>query len=776
MPYLTNGKLGEILVNAGQLSVDDLMCALDDHHQHPKERLGETLLRLQLVDEVELAKALACQLHVPYVDLTADTIDPQAVQKISQKLAFQKQILPVALEGKKLLLAMRDPQDLEAIDMAQFASGLNVRPCIAAASALENAIHRYYAAEEGGNQETEESFDAIIQEVPHQDTLEVMADENLNEEGIMELKKKSELAPIVKLVNSIIFQGISAHASDIHIEPQEKEVVVRNRVDGVLSESSRVPGWIHAALVSRIKIMAELDISKRRIPQDGRVKVRLQNNVVDLRISTLPTQYGEKVVMRILETQKNILRPSELGFHPKELKKVADLIQLPQGMILVCGPTGSGKTTTLYALLGEIAQKQINIVTLEDPIEYRMSGVNQVQVNEKAGLTFAASLRSILRQDPDVILVGETRDAETAETAMRASMTGHLVFSTLHTNDAVATITRLKNLGIDSYLVASAVSGIISQRLVRAICEHCREEYELPPETRTHFETLLGEELSFPVYRGTGCERCRQTGYHGRVGVHEVLVMDGTLRELIDRDEPEGRLRDEARKSGMQSLFEDTLEKITQGITTIDELERVLFQYEKPKALKELTCGRCRQPVQAEWQTCPFCSSELKSTVTPEKGSLPDADEIASSDDIPAWNHDEFRDIKVLLVDRDDAAARELAFFLMKKHFQVIPVDNEKEALSAMAHDRPHIVITENTSPEMDGLELLRHIRHGTATASLPVLILSHKKEVMDQWGGFMMGADDYLIKPCPPEIVECHIRAVLRRCLSRSKEQVSEG
>ena len=661
---------------------------------------------------------------------------------------------------------MSDPQDLDAIDMARFASGLRIRPCIAGVSALEKAIRRYYEREERLEREDRESLEALIQGVPRQDNLQVVTDENLNEEGILELKRKSELAPIVKLVNSIILQGISSHASDIHIEPQEKEVIVRNRVDGALSENMRVPGWIHAALVSRIKIMAGLDIAKRRIPQDGRVKVRLQDDVVDLRISTLPTQYGEKVVMRILETQKNILSPKDLGFHPQELKKVSELIHLPQGMILVCGPTGSGKTTTLYALIREIAQKQINIVTLEDPIEYRMSGVNQVQINEKAGLTFAASLRSILRQDPDVILVGETRDAETAETAMRDSMTGHLVLSTLHTNDAVATITRLKNLGIDSYLVASALSGIISQRLVRAIYENCREKYALLPEVRERLEHRLGEELSFSVYRGKGCERCRQTGYHGRIGVHEVLIMDGMFRELVNREASEGQLRDEAQKSGMRSLFESTLEKIKHGMTTIDELERVLFQYEKPKISEESTCEQCGQSILAEWQTYPFCSRELKSIAGPGQYSRSETAEIAPSD-IPTWNTEYVRDIKVLVVDNDAEAAQKLRTFLIEKHFQVIPVLNEREALEFIRHDSPQIVVTESTSPEMDGLELLRQIRQDRNIASLPVLILSYKQEVMDQWGGFMMGADDYLIKPCSPEIVECHIRAILRRCLS---------
>ena len=767
MKYLTNGKLGEILVNAGQLSVDDLLLALDDHHKHPKERLGETLIRLQLIDDIELAKALAFQLHIRYVDVTTESIDPLAVQKIPQKLALQKHILPVALEGKELLLAMSDPQDLETIDMARFASGLKIRPCIAVASALEEAIHRYYAKKERREERDEESVEAIIQGVPHQENLQLIADENLNEEGILELKRKSESAPIVKLVNSIISQGISSQASDIHIEPQEQEVVVRNRVDGVLSERMKVPGWIHAALVSRVKIMADLDIAKRRIPQDGRVKVRLQDKVIDLRISTLPTQYGEKIVMRILETSKNILTSKDLGFPPKELAQVSDLIHLPQGMVLVCGPTGSGKTTTLYALISEIAQKQINIVTLEDPIEYRMSGVNQVQINEKAGLTFALSLRSILRQDPDVIFVGETRDAETAETAMRASMTGHLVFSTLHTNDAVSTIIRLKNLGIESYLVASALSGIIAQRLVRLICNNCREEYELPADIRKRFEHVFDEKFSFPVYRGKGCQVCHQTGYRGRIGVHEVLIMDGTLRELVNKDAPEGTLREEARKSGMKTLMEDALEKVKQGLTTVEELERVLFQYEKPQLTEELTCEQCQQPLQSDWQSCPFCGHALKTIASTQSEPISPEQPAPVSTGIPDWMTDNFSGIKVLLVDNDEATSRMLTTFLTEQQFQVIRAMNEQEALEYIASENPHIVITESTIPEMDGLELLRQIRQDRSTASLPVMILSQKKDEMDQWGGFMMGADDYVTKPCSPTILLCRMKAILRRVSS---------
>ncbi|HWP47857.1 MAG TPA: ATPase, T2SS/T4P/T4SS family [Candidatus Limnocylindrales bacterium] len=752
-PGAAKEKIGRIFIKVGLIDEEKLQIALEENKKNPRELIGETLVRLNFVSEQDIAKALSYQNNVPYLDLASTVIEPMAIELIPLKLAREYQILPVRIENRELILAMKNPRDIEAIDMARFTSGLNIRPVVAAAGEIKEAINRHYSAGESINQ--------IIQNVAQIEGIEFIRAEMVEEENILELKNKSEMGPIVKLVNSIIFQSVSERASDLHIEPQEKLIQVRHRVDGILNETLQIPKWVQSALISRIKLMAGMDIAEKRIPQDGRIKLRKDHQILDLRVSTLPVQYGEKVVIRILDKSKSALSITELGFSSEDLERVKELINLPQGMILVCGPTGSGKTTTLYALISEISRKKINIVTLEDPIEYEMNRVNQVQINEKAGLTFAKALRSILRQDPNVILVGEIRDRETAEIAMGASMTGHLVLSTLHTNDAVSTIVRLLDLGVAPYLIASSLSGIISQRLIRILCDRCREKYQPDLERLRKIRPRLDKEI--PFYRGKGCEYCQQTGYRGRKGVHEILMINGEIRELISQRAPERKIREAALKGGMKSLIENALEKLKQGITTLEELERVVLFSEESRSLTELKCPSCQKVMEPDWKICPYCESKLKEAITPERNAPIKGLEKTVEPSIKDIRKD-FKGFKILLVDDNEVLARGLASFLVKNQFIATAASNGKEALEIIAQNKPHLILTDIPMPEMDGLELIKTLRQDPTTAFIPVIVLSQKTAPEERLRAFELGADDYIFKPVLVEELLYRIKAVLRR------------
>lgn len=751
-PGIEKEKIGRIFIKVGLIDEEKLQIALEENKKHPRELIGETLVRLNFVSEQDIAKALSYQNNIPYIDLASTTIEPMAIELIPLKLAKEYQILPIRIENRELILAMKNPRDIEAMDMARFTSGLNIRPVVAAASDIKEAINRHYSAGESINQ--------IIQNVAQIEGIEFIQDEIAREENILELKNKSEMGPIVKLVNSIIFQSVSARASDIHIEPQERIIQVRQRVDGILNETLQIPKWVQSALVSRIKLMAGMDIAEKRIPQDGRIKLRKEDQILDLRVSTLPIQHGEKVVIRILDKSKT-LSITELGFLWEDLEKVKELINLPQGMILVCGPTGSGKTTTLYALISEISRKKINIVTLEDPIEYEINRINQVQINEKAGLTFAKALRSILRQDPNVVFVGEIRDKETAEIAMGASMTGHLVVSTLHTNDAISTITRLLDLGVAPYLIASSVSGIISQRLIRLTCDRCREKYTPDPEMLRKIKPKLDKEISF--YRGKGCDNCQQTGYRGRKGVHEILIINGEIRELISQRASERKIREAAIKGGMKSLVENALEKLKQGITTLEELERVILFSEESKPLGEWKCPSCQKVMEPDWQICPYCGYSLKEFLISETTSPP-RDLKNPTEPLIKGIRNDFKGFKILLVDDNEVLARGLASFLVKNQFITTTASNGKEALEIIAQNKPHLILTDIPMPEMDGLGLIKRLRRDPMTAFIPVIVLSQKTAPEERLRAFELGADDYIFKPVLVEEFLYRIKAVLRR------------
>ncbi len=549
--------LGELLVNAGLITDQQLKEAMAEQ-TNSNRKLADILKDKKYITDKQLKEILQIQRGIPYVDLDKIQIDKELTEIIPVTLARRYIMLPVYTEDNKLFMAMADPLNIVAIEDARTVSNMQVLPLICSKAAIETAIHRLY-----GN----ENAEAAILELSRDNLPGAKPDDELEGTEISN-------APIVKLINSILDQAIKSRASDIHIEPLEKEVRVRLRVDGQLINAFNIPKNAQAGVVTRIKIMGNMDIAEKRTPQDGRYKIIQYGNEIDVRISILPTVFGEKAVLRLLD-RKNFLIPRErLGFTPQNLEKFDMLLKNPHGIILVTGPTGSGKSTTLYTMLSELNKITSNIITVEDPVEYILKGLNQVQVNPKAGLTFATGLRSILRQDPDIIMIGEIRDQETVDIAIRAAITGHLVLSTIHTNDAPSTISRLVDMGMPPYMLSASLVGIISQRLVKKICPYCKAEY-----TPTEFEKkACGMDFDGPIYYGAGCSYCNNTGYKGRIAVHEVMPVTQKVRELITRNASLDELRTYViEKEGMRTIRQECLRMLKDGDTTIEEVIRTAY-------------------------------------------------------------------------------------------------------------------------------------------------------------------------------------------------------
>lgn len=547
-------RLGDLLVEVGLLTMEQLEKALGVQKK-TGDRIGNILINLGYVTETSMIEVLEFQLGVPHINLSNLTINQEVAASITLALAERYQIIPIEKKGKKIKLAMADPTNFYAIDDVRRVTGCEIEPLIAAEREIMQAIHQSYGVKD------------IVEKAVNKMQLEdVIIDTNTVDD-----------APVISIVNSLISQAVKDQASDIHIEPLDKSLRVRFRIDGILREVVTFPKALHATLLSRIKIMSEMDISERRLPQDGRIKTTESGGEIDIRVSTLPTILGEKVVLRILDKSTVMLDMNGLGLSEQNFSLYRNLYAKSYGMVLVTGPTGSGKTTTLYSTLSEINAPGKNIITVEDPVEYRLDGVNQVQVNHKAGLDFANGLRSILRQDPNIIMVGEIRDVETAEIAIRAALTGHLVFSTLHTNDAAGAIARLVDMGVAPFLVASSVLGVVAQRLVRVICPQCMEQYSPPPDSleRIFLGTAPDEELT--LYRGKGCPLCGHTGYKGRMAIHEVIPVSSAVREAINHRVSSDGLNDIAIREGMVTLRQDGIAKACSGLTTIAEVMRVAY-------------------------------------------------------------------------------------------------------------------------------------------------------------------------------------------------------
>jgi type IV pilus assembly protein PilB len=589
---LMSGKLGEILIREKNLTPAQLREALE-YQRLNGGRLGYTLVKLGMVGEEEVVAALSRQYGVPAVNLASLEIDEEVLRLIPREVAQRYCVLPISRVGTTLTLAMADPANVYAIDDIKFVTGFNIEPVVASEVGLMRLIEQYYGnvrgleladqnktvplGQNGRVQVTELIGAEYAEELGLEDSsLEVL--EEQEEIDLESIERSSEEAPVVRLVNVILVEALKRGASDIHIEPYEKEFRIRFRIDGVLYNIMNPPLKLKDALTSRIKIMSKLDISEKRLPQDGRIKIKVKlegrSRELDFRVSSLPTLFGEKVVLRLLDKEKLMLDMTKLGFEPQSLEKFRRNIAKPYGMVLVTGPTGSGKTNTLYSALQSLNTPETNIMTAEDPVEFNLPGINQVQIKDQIGLNFAAALRSFLRQDPNIILVGEIRDFETAEIAIKAALTGHLVLSTLHTNDAPSTVSRLMNMGIEPFLVATSVNLIQAQRLIRRICQDCKEEAPTPVPALVDLGFSPEEARTIKTYRGRGCQNCNGTGYKGRIGLYEVMEITDELRELILVGASALELRKKAIEEGMITLRSSGLEKLRQGITTIDEVVR----------------------------------------------------------------------------------------------------------------------------------------------------------------------------------------------------------
>jgi len=553
--------LGEMLVSAGIIGQEELDRALEDQAKSSL-RLGEYLIRNGIVREEQIIELVSRQLRIPRFSFTDFMIDSRLAILLAPELAQKHRAVPLGLRGSVLLVAMTDPMDIYALDAIEGSTGKEVQPYICPESEFEQLIASVYGLRTG--------LDGLMEDMATLEVGERESEESAGEVAVSSLQSMAEDAPVIRLVNSILSQAVIEKASDVHISPEKKYIQLRFRIDGKLQEVPAPPRNLHMALVSRLKILANMDIATTRIPQDGRFTINMAKREINVRVSTLPTIHGENVVLRLLDMGGGIYTMEELGMNEAERTRLAGLVSKPYGMILATGPTGSGKSTTLYAILRELNQPAINIVTLEDPVEYRMEKIRQVQLNRKAGMTFASGLRSILRQDPDVVMVGEIRDRETADIAVQAALTGHRLLSTVHTNDAAGAITRLLDMGVEPFMIASSLLVSVAQRLVRKTCPHCRERYE-PDRALLHFwglEQVAGAEF----FRGGGCFQCRQTGYAGRVGLYEILPNDETVQELImQRASSQAITRAMQQAGKLRTLKEDGAAKILAGITTVEE-------------------------------------------------------------------------------------------------------------------------------------------------------------------------------------------------------------
>jgi type IV pilus assembly protein PilB len=575
-------RIGELLLKEKRISPEQLQEALNYQRQNGG-KLGYNLIKLGYVKDEEITALLSKQYGVPSIALTQFEIDPAVVKLVPAETAQKYQIVPLSRAGATLTIAMTDPTNVFAMDDLKFMTGYNVEPVVASETAVVAAIQKYYGKAAGNGTGAApsgttalEAASKALEEMPLAEAVEVV--EELQEISAEDLALQGEEAPVIKLVNVILLSAIQKGASDIHIEPYEKELRVRYRVDGILYNIMQPPMKFRDAITSRIKIMSHLDIAEKRLPQDGRIKVRFRDNdtpkEIDFRVSCLPTLFGEKIVMRLLDKDKLMLDMTRLGFEQASLSKFEAAIMRPWGMVLVTGPTGSGKTNTLYSSISRINTMETNIMTAEDPVEFNLVGVNQVQVRENIGLNFAAALRSFLRQDPNIILVGEIRDFETAEIAVKAALTGHLVLSTLHTNDAPSTVNRLMNMGIEPFLVASSLNLVCAQRLVRRICKNCSEPHPTPPPALMNAGFNAEDAKTVVPNKGKGCSKCNNTGYKGRVGLYEVMEVTEDLRELILVGASALELRRKAVDEGMITLRGSGLQKVKEGVTTIDEVVR----------------------------------------------------------------------------------------------------------------------------------------------------------------------------------------------------------
>jgi type IV pilus assembly protein PilB len=681
------------------------------------------LLEIEGVDAAALLSALATIYKTPYIDISDLEVDESLLQICSQQLCLDYEFIPVKQNETDIVIATANPLDVVMLDTLAFKLGNRIDPVFSRPDLIHRKITEMY-------QNNDAIFDAAMEGLDDEHALTQVIDSPSEVANLDELKRGAEESPVIKLVNGIIVQAMKIGSSDIHIEAGERQSVVRLRVDGRLRPILHFPNRIHPLVVSRIKIMSKLDISNSRTPQDGRSRIRLKGKSFDMRISTLPSMHGEKVVMRILDKGGLALNLDMLCFESAAYKRIRECIALPTGAVLVTGPTGSGKTTTLYSFLHHIRSEEMNMITVEDPVEFQIEGINQVQVNPKSGMTFASALRSILRQDPDVVMVGEIRDRETAEIAMHAAQTGHLVLSTLHTNDAPSTITRLLDMGIEASMLASSLNLIVAQRLVRRLCPKCKQEARPDADLIKRFD--IPDEITF--YEKQGCKACMDIGYKGRISVHEVLYVNDHIRRSIVRGVSDTELKQFAREDGMFTLFEDGMSKVLSGLTSIEEVMRVCSLPERFSLCEQLDEN-----------------SQLMSL-----GALQKALDVAQIQQVTT-------DQQTILVVDDSSTVRSLVEFVLDADgYKVLQAEDGQQAWNILQRIKPSLVLSDCEMPNMSGIELLTRMREQTRFNDVPVILLTARKGEEDEVLGLSAGADDYIGKPVEPLRLQARIKRTL--------------
>jgi type II secretory ATPase GspE/PulE/Tfp pilus assembly ATPase PilB-like protein/ActR/RegA family two-component response regulator len=705
-----------------------------------------------LVSDEALLSSLSTRFRLKLADVSQS--DRTAREMVSEQVARRYHILPVRITDSYLEVATANPFDLDCEKTLAFATGREVRIQLASPGKIREKIDEYYRPENVIEQLLE-GMDTVESEIT---TLE---DEPMDADDLTISAEEASQRPVVRLVDLILSEGINSRASDVHIEPEEGGVAVRYRIDGVLRQVMKIPRAAGLPLISRIKIISGLDIADRLRPQDGRARVAVNGIPVDLRVSTLPASLGEKVVVRVLDTSRTILSLEKLGLNPDEAEQIRDLLEFRDGIILCTGPTGSGKTTTLYSAIRHVQSEGVNIVTVEDPVEYRIQGIVQVQVHEKAGLTFAAALRSILRQDPDVVLVGEIRDKETAQIATQASLTGHLVLSTLHTNDAPNAVTRLVDIGMEPYKISSALRGVVAQRLMRRLCPTCKEVWveQIPAKLQRWIPS------DTPVFRAVGCPECAMTGYRGRFSVMEILKVTPEVERAIGANETADQIADVARRGGMRSLWDSGLSHILRGESTIDELLRVVDVPQEDEAPAE--DPRRRRSSGAKARSKGSRSTPAKESTTSEAeleaatAALSEGFELLDPVDAPDRRG---AGTKVLLVDDEDQLRKVMRDLLERDGYAVTEAGDGVEALDQVDRHAPDIIVLDLNLPGLDGYGVLSHLRSRQVTEDIPVVVLTARGDEDAEVRVFELGADDFLSKPFRARALSARLQAVLSR------------
>jgi type II secretory ATPase GspE/PulE/Tfp pilus assembly ATPase PilB-like protein/CheY-like chemotaxis protein len=715
--------------------------------------LWEALVAEKVATNEQILAALSTRFRLKLADVL--TLDPTVTQKVPEQLARRFRVLPLRVTDSFLEVATANPFDLDAEKALAFATAREIRPVLLDPIKIAEKLDELYRPDK--------ALDKLLEGMDSGSEVVQLADQPPEEIAVS--AEEASQRPVVRLVDLIVSEGILSRASDIHIEPEEGGVAVRYRIDGVLRQVMKIPRAAGIPLISRIKIMSALDIADRLRPQDGRARVAVNGQPIDLRVSTLPATLGEKVVIRVLDSRATVRSLDALGLAPNESEAIKRLLQFREGIILVTGPTGSGKTTTLYSCINQIKSEGVNIVTVEDPVEYRMAGIVQVQVQEKAGLTFAAALRSILRQDPNVVLVGEIRDRETAQIAVQASLTGHLVLSTLHTNDAANAVTRLVDIGVEPYKIAAALRGVIAQRLMRKLCPTCKEVWmEAPPENLRRWLPT-----GTPLYRAAGCPDCAMTGYRGRFSILEVLTINPEVEHAIATGETADRIAVAARRGGLRGLWESGLGHVLRGESTIDELMRVVDVPQEPSAAPAPPPGV--QPAPGPVAQRPSGSAARMSpgggTVieAPPPEPLGETFELLEEPAPPRRSGPHGRPAcKVLLVDDEDSLRKVMKELLEREGYAVSEARDGVQALDQIDRVGPDIIVLDLNLPGFDGYGVLSHVRSRPATASIPVIVLTAKGDEDNEVRVFELGADDFLTKPFRARALSARLEAVLGR------------